>query len=103
MAWNDRELDIFMTTSRVSSAFSLAGAFFIIFTFLFSDAFNRPINRLAFFATFGNILVNIATLISEDGIKKGVDSGLCRVQGVMVQWFMPADALFVGVHLSPLE
>jgi hypothetical protein len=40
---------------RVSSVFSLIGIVFVLSTFLLSSSFNKPINRLVFFATFGNL------------------------------------------------
>ncbi|RPB14253.1 hypothetical protein P167DRAFT_484741 [Morchella conica CCBAS932] len=94
MAWTTRELEILQTTSRVSSVFSLLGASFIIITFCSSRSFHRPINRLAFFAAFGNILTNVATITSREGITHGNSSGLCKAQAAFIQWFMPADALF---------
>ncbi|KAI5799075.1 hypothetical protein EDC01DRAFT_704481 [Geopyxis carbonaria] len=94
MPWTTRELELLQTTSRVSSAFSLAGAGFIILTFCTSSHFHRPINRLAFFASFGNILTNVATITSRDGIRAGPDSALCQAQATIIQWAIPADALF---------
>ncbi|RPB27068.1 hypothetical protein L211DRAFT_855979 [Terfezia boudieri ATCC MYA-4762] len=97
MTWTTRELAIFETTSRVGSIFSLLGAGFIIVTFCVSRAFHKPINRLAFFASFGNILTNVATLISRDGIRAYHDNPqapICKMQSMFIQWFMPADALF---------
>lgn len=100
MTWTARELAILQTTARVSSVFSLLGAGFIILTFTLSQAFHKPINRLAFFAAFGNILTNVATLIARDGIdimEQGNGESLCKMQGMFIQWFMPADALFVSI------
>ncbi|KAF8424483.1 hypothetical protein EV426DRAFT_78256 [Tirmania nivea] len=97
MPWTTRELEILETTSRVGSIFSLLGAGFIIVTFCVSRAFHKPINRLAFFASFGNIMTNVATLISQDGIRayqRDPHAGICKMQSMFIQWFMPADALF---------
>ncbi|RPA90563.1 family A G protein-coupled receptor-like protein [Choiromyces venosus 120613-1] len=94
MAWTTLQLEILQTTSRVSSVFSLLGASFIIITFCTSTSFHKPINRLAFFAAFGNILTNVATITSRKGIEHGNQSALCRIQATFIQWFMPADALF---------
>ncbi|CUS10533.1 unnamed protein product [Tuber aestivum] len=94
MAWTTLQLEILQTTSRVSSVFSLLGAGFIIITFCASASFHKPINRLAFFAAFGNILTNVATITSRKGIEHGTQSALCKIQAVFIQWFMPADALF---------
>lgn len=97
MPWTTRELAILETTSRVGSVFSLLGAGFIIVTFCVSRSFHKPINRLAFFASFGNIMTNVATLISQDGIRayhNNPHAGICKMQSMFIQWFMPADALF---------
>ncbi|KAA8903281.1 hypothetical protein FN846DRAFT_780108 [Sphaerosporella brunnea] len=82
------------TTSRISSGFSLVGASFIIITFCTSKNFHRPINRLAFYAAFGNIITNVATIYSMEGIRAGRGSRLCQAQAAIIQWAIPADALF---------
>lgn len=103
MPWTTLELAILQTTSRVSSVFSLLGASFIIVTFCTSTSFHKPINRLAFFAAFGNILTNVATITSQRGIETGRSSALCRIQATFIQWFMPADALFVCTLLPSVD
>jgi hypothetical protein len=71
---------------RVSSIFSVAGAFFIIVTFLWDPRFRKPINRLVFYASWGNLFANVATLISRSGIILGVNAPLCQFQGFLIQW-----------------
>lgn len=71
---------------RVSSIFSVVGAFFIIGTFLSDPRFRKPINRLVFYASWGNLFANVATLISRSGIKLGVTSPLCQFQAFLIQW-----------------
>lgn len=117
----DQIQDIIIT-ERISSIFSLVGATFVILTFLLDDKFRKPINRLVFYATFGNVVTNIATLISTSGIEAGSSSSLCQLQAFLIQWyveaitqletridrscrFMPADALWTfamscNVYLS---
>lgn len=73
-------------TERVASVFSLVGAAFVLTTFLLNDKFRKPINRLVFFATFGNVIVTIATIISTDGIEAGMSSPLCQFQAFLIQW-----------------
>lgn len=97
------------TAERVSSVFSVAGAGLIIITFLLDQRFRKPINRLVFYASWGNLFANVATLISREGIKAGLNAPLCQFQAFLIQWyvpcyclpiraktarFMPADALF---------
>lgn len=76
-------------TERVCSTISLIGTFVIVATFIWSPSFRKPINRLVFYASWGNIMANIATIISADGIHLGVDSSLCQFQGFLIQWFVP--------------
>ena len=72
-------------TERVCSVFSLVGCSFICLTFVASHEFRKPINRLAFYASWGNILCNVGTLISLAGIRAGQSSALCQVQGFLIQ------------------
>ncbi|EXJ54668.1 hypothetical protein A1O7_10009 [Cladophialophora yegresii CBS 114405] len=93
------------TAERVTSVFSVAGAFFIISTFLSDSKFRKPINRLVFFAAWGNLFANVATLIARSGIAAGVTTPLCQFQGFLIHWFLPADALWTfamacNVYLS---
>lgn len=74
-----------MITERVVSIFSILGIFFILVTFYFLSSFNKPINRLVFYASFGNLGMNIACLISEDGINAGPLSPLCQFQAFLIQ------------------
>lgn len=76
---------ILKDTERVSSAFSLIGSCFIFTTFLTSKAFRKPINRIIVYASMGNTLMNIATLISVNGVLAGKGSSLCQFQAFLVQ------------------
>ena len=71
------------TTERTASVFSLLGAFVIIITFLSDKGFRKPINRLVFYAAWGNIFTNVATIISVNGI--GIP-GVCQFQAFLIQW-----------------
>lgn len=93
-ALTPKELDDLETTERVASCFSLIGTSFILFTFLYSPAFRKPVNRLIFYASWGNTLCNVATLISQSGVREGKDSHLCQFQGFLIQMFLPADAFW---------
>lgn len=89
---------------RVCSVFSILGCFFIILTFAFSKAFHKPINRLVFYASFGNLMTNVATLMSTSFTQNSVSPG-CQFQGFLIQMFMPADALWtlamaINVYLT---
>ncbi|KAI0552542.1 G-protein coupled receptor [Xylaria curta] len=78
---------------RVGSIFSLIGCLFIIITFVSSSAFRKPINRLMFYASFGNMLVNVGTLIARAYVAKQ-DSVGCQLQAFLIQQFLPSDALW---------
>lgn len=82
---SEYQLNVLSTTERVGSCFSLVGIAFIFATFLLSSYFKKSINRQIFYASIGNLGVNIAALISEDGPRAGPDSALCQFQGFMVQ------------------
>jgi len=72
-------------TERLGSVLSLLGTAFIISTFLYDNAFHKPINRLVFYACWGNIMANVGTLISRSGIELGLDRPLCQFQGFLIQ------------------
>ncbi|KKK15962.1 hypothetical protein ARAM_002807, partial [Aspergillus rambellii] len=94
MSLSGEQLYAISVTERTCSAVSLLGTSIIIVSFLSSSSFRKPINRLVFYACLGNIMANIATLISQSGIHAGVSSNLCQMQAFLIQWFMPADALW---------
>ncbi|KAL6719300.1 hypothetical protein ACLMJK_003539 [Lecanora helva] len=81
-------------TERVTACFSLIGILFIIFTFLLGRGFDKPINRLIFFASWSNMGMVIAALIAQDGIAAGQRSPLCQFQAFAIQMFLGVDALW---------
>lgn len=92
-------------TERVNSALSIAGTVFVVGTYLFSPRFNKPINRLIFFAALGNLGSNIAALISVQGPMAGALSPLCQFQAFLVQMFLGVDCYWalcmaVNVYLA---
>ncbi|KAJ6109860.1 hypothetical protein N7486_002095, partial [Penicillium sp. IBT 16267x] len=89
-----QEQALMSITERLCSAISLIGSFVIVTTFLWSPSFRKPINRLVFYASWGNIMLNIATMISQSGIQAGGVSPLCQFQAFLIHWFLPADALW---------
>ncbi|KAI0515391.1 G-protein coupled receptor [Xylaria bambusicola] len=78
---------------RIGSVFSLLGCIFIIITFTTSSAFRKPINRLVFYASFGNMAVNVGTLIARSYVEDENSTG-CQVQAFLIQQFLPSDALW---------
>ncbi|KAF2022185.1 family A G protein-coupled receptor-like protein [Aaosphaeria arxii CBS 175.79] len=84
-------------SERTMSVFSILGSFYIMVTFIKWKYFRKPINRLVFYASFGNVMANVATMISTTALplKGQTPSTLCRFQGIFIQWFMMADSLWV--------
>jgi hypothetical protein len=87
MALTDMQLYIIQITERTASVLSLLGAAFIISTFSVNKGFHKPINRLVFYACFGNVMANIGTLISTSGITSGISGPLCQFQGFLIQMY----------------
>jgi len=85
MAWTEEQLHSIQVAERVNSVFSIVGCSFIIITFCSSAAFRKPINRLIFYASFGNILSTVAMLIARQGIIAGQHSALCQLQAFFIQ------------------
>ena len=83
MAFTTSQLYAIEISTRVATVLSLSGAVFIIASFLFDKGFQKPINRLIFCAAWGNVLTNVATIISRAGIEQ---HGLCQLQGFLIQW-----------------
>lgn len=85
------QLDALSVIERVCSVFSLLGCVFIIGTFCASRAFHKPINRLVFYASFGNLMTNIATLMARSYVGDG-NSAACQFQAFLIQmyvWILP--------------
>ncbi|KAK4215585.1 hypothetical protein QBC37DRAFT_371850 [Rhypophila decipiens] len=101
----DQEAEVIIYIERICSVFSLLGCIFVLATFSFSPAFrNRAINRLVFLATFGNMLTNVATLMTRT-FTLDVDSFGCQFQGFLIQVFMQGDAYWalamaINVYLT---
>ena len=87
-ASRDQLVDITSLIERVGSVFSLLGSFFIIVTFSCSSAFHKkPINRLVFYASFGNILCNVGTLMAGSFTRFPTSVG-CQLQGALLQMYV---------------
>ena len=85
MSLSSRQFTAIEITERVASSFSVLGSLFIIATYLASSNFHKPINRLIFYASWGNMIANVATLVARSGIRAGPDSALCQSQGFLIQ------------------
>lgn len=85
-SFNSWQLEAIEDTERVCSVLSLLGTTFIIGSFICSTSFRKPINRVVFYASWGNTMANIATLISRSGLHHGVMGPLCQFQAFFIQW-----------------
>lgn len=89
-------------TERVNSCISIAGILFVFVTYWTARGFDKPINRLIYYAMFGNLGSNIAALISSAGPLTGNTSGVCQFQAFLVQMFLGVDcywALFMAINV----
>jgi len=76
--------DVISIVERSCSVFSLLGCVFIISTFCLDRAFRKPINRLVFYASFGNLMTNVATLMARAFIGDENSAG-CQFQAFLIQ------------------
>ncbi|KAJ4414537.1 hypothetical protein N0V82_007883 [Gnomoniopsis sp. IMI 355080] len=100
----EEQLQAFTIVERVASIPSLLGCVLILTSFCMSKAFHKPINRLVFYASIGNLMTNVSTIIARSYIGDGNSAG-CQLQAFLIQMFMPADAFWtlamaVNVYLT---
>ena len=93
LQFSGQQLGAISITERVCSAVSLAASAIIVATFIGSKSFRRPINRLVLYASFGNIMANVGTMVSQSGIHYGHHSSLCQFQAFIIQWLVLFPAL----------
>ncbi|KAK8136941.1 hypothetical protein PG984_004881 [Apiospora sp. TS-2023a] len=98
------KLDAITIIERTCSIFSLLGCLFIIISFSCSKVFHKPINRLVFYASFGNMMSNIGTLMARSYVND-INVFGCQFQAFLIQMFLPADALWtlamaINVYLT---
>ncbi|KAG9241593.1 putative cAMP receptor-like protein [Calycina marina] len=88
----EQHLLIFSILERTCSAFSLLGCAYVAASFLYVKSFReKPINRLIFYASIGNVFTNVATIIARGAVNKPL-GGMCQFQAFLIQMFMSADA-----------
>src|SRR6266576_3139830 len=85
MDFSEKQFRAFEMATRVSSSLSIIGTLYIVGTFLSCPRFRQPINRLVFYASWGNLFSNVATMISRSGITAGETSPLCLGQSFFIQ------------------
>lgn len=90
------QIQVIGILERTTSVFSLIGCMVVISTFTFSKAFHKPINRLVFYATWGNLMTNVATLMGRSFLDDINQAG-CQFQAFLIQMY---DFLHAGAHDS---
>jgi hypothetical protein len=80
------DLQAISVIERVCSVLSLLGCLFVIVTFCYFRGFRKPVNRLVFYATFGNMMTNIGTLMSRSYVDSP-DSARCQFQSFLIQMY----------------
>ena len=85
MSLSDRDVWILSVAERITASISLVGVLFVLLTYSLSPAFNKPINRQIFYATWSNLGICLAALIGTNGYLHGEDQPLCRFQAFLVQ------------------
>jgi hypothetical protein len=91
---SDGQLVAITAIERACSILSILGSLFIILTFCFSHSFRKPINRMVFYASFGNLMSNVGTLMSRDHLGRTTSFG-CQFQAFLLQ-------LCVANHVQPI-
>jgi hypothetical protein len=78
---------VMLIVERTTSLLSIVASSFVLGSFVLSKRLRRrSFNRLLFLATWGNMFGNVATFIGHDGVVAGTDSGVCKFQGLLIQW-----------------
>ncbi|QYS97761.1 G_PROTEIN_RECEP_F2_4 domain-containing protein [Trichoderma simmonsii] len=100
----EEQFNALVVIERTCSTISLVACAFTILTFCCSKYFSKSINRLIFYASFGNILTNTGTMMARSFIDEP-DSAGCQAQAFLIQTFLPADVLWtlcmaINVYLT---
>ena len=85
------QLSALTITERTTSALSLLGFAFVVYTYWFSPNFKKPVNRLIFYAQWSNLGTTLVGFIARDALHAGASSPLCQFQAFMFQMFGGVD------------
>lgn len=85
------QLQAISIMERTCSVVSILGCLFTIVTFTCFRAFQeKPINRLVFYASFGNLMSCVGTLMSRSFLDHPNSFG-CQLQALLIQWYAAFD------------
>lgn len=87
----DQQLRTIAGITRASCSVSIVASILVITSFLCSNRFQTPVNRLVFLAAWGNMLADVASMISTSGTQHGEFSSLCQGQAFLLEWFVCAS------------
>ncbi|KAH6979185.1 hypothetical protein EDB82DRAFT_558807 [Fusarium venenatum] len=98
------DVRVITVIQQVCSVLSIVGCLFIIGTFCLCDAFHKPINRLVFYASFGNIMASVCFIMADSFVRVPNGAG-CQTQAFLLHTFVGADAMWtlamsVNVYLA---
>lgn len=78
------QLQAISAIERVCSVLSLVACVLTMATYCASKSFRKPINRLVFYASFGNMLSNVGALMSQAYTDRP-NSPQCQFQAFLIQ------------------
>lgn len=81
----DSQIHDLVIVEKFSAVLSLTGTTLIITSFLSIKSFRKLSSTLIFYASFSNVLSNVAHLVGVSGIHAGRNSVLCQGQGFLQQ------------------
>lgn len=81
------DVRVIAVIQQVCSVLSIIGCLFIIGTFCLCDAFHKPINRLVFYASFGNMIASICFILADSFIKVPEGTG-CQAQAFLIHTYV---------------
>ncbi|TVY73299.1 Cyclic AMP receptor, partial [Lachnellula suecica] len=88
------QLWVLAAVERTATALSILGIATVFIAFGFSRDFRNPLHRIILMNAFFNVFDVVATMISLSGPEAGNGSGLCQLQGFLIQMFPLADVLW---------
>jgi len=91
------QLGVIKKIMLTSSTLSLVGGLALIAAYLLEPRCRKPINRLAYYSAFGNVIVLIATFGSIEGYRLGITNGYCQLQALLIQSMLMADVIWIFI------
>jgi hypothetical protein len=78
------EVATLILIERVTASISMVGTFHLVWTYLFIKDFRTLSNTIIFYASFANLLANIAALIGGAALSN-IHGPLCQFQGFLLE------------------